>query len=91
MVAIKKVLNSSSNVGIITLDTYCFVSYFGVESDLLLSFVVCAQSQQEEDREVSSQGLPPVAGFFHPIFYHLFIISKQKNLSCFRSVWLFSI
>ena len=37
MVAIKKVLNSSSNVGIITLDTYCFVSYFGVESDLLLS------------------------------------------------------
>ena len=38
MVAIKKVLNSSSNVGIVTLDTYCFVSYFGVESDLLLFF-----------------------------------------------------
>ena len=34
MVAIKKVLNSSSNVGIVTLETYCFVSYFGVESDL---------------------------------------------------------
>ena len=45
MVAIKKVLNSSSNVGIVTLETYCFVSYFGVESDLLLSFFcLCPKS-----------------------------------------------
>ena len=34
MVAIKKDLNSNSNVGIYT---HCFISYFGVESDSLLS------------------------------------------------------
>lgn len=42
---------------------YILLLMFFQESDLLFFL----QSQREEDHELPSEGLSPVAGFFHPL------------------------
>ena len=90
MVAIKKVLNSSSNVGIVTLETYCFVSYFGVESDLLLSFFFFVpEVNKKRIVRFHRKDCPLWQVFFHPIFTICLLFLNRKTYHAFVSYGFF--
>ena len=72
-------------MGIITLDMYCFISYFGVESGLLLSFFRLCLKPMRRGSWGSISRIVPSGRFLSSYIYHLFIISKQKTYHTFVS------
>ena len=65
--------------------TYCFISYFGVESDLLLCFFRLCPKPTRRGSWGSIPRIVPSGSFLSSYIYHLFIISKQKTYHTFVS------
>ena len=65
--------------------TYCFILYFGVESDLLLSFFRLCPKPTRRGSWGSIPRIVPSGSFLSSYIYHLFIIYKQKTYITFVS------